>query len=283
MAIFTNQATLSYNGTTVSSNTVSGNLVEALSITKTAVVDRYSADDTVTYVISLTNTGVAPITGLTLTDNLGAYTFGAGTVTPLTYIDGSVIYYQNGVLQASPTVVAADPLTVTGITVPAGGNAILVYEAATNGYAPLDQGSSITNTASVTGTGITAEVSADETVTVVDSALLGITKSLDPVNVTENSPLTYTFTVTNVGNTEAGNTDNVVISDRFDPILSDITVTLNGDLLPESAYTYDEATGLFSTVAGEITVPAATYTQDPVTGVWSTAPGVTVLTVTGTV
>ncbi len=283
MAIFTNQATLSYNGTTVSSNTVSGNLVEALSITKTAVVDRYSADDTVTYVISLTNTGVAPITGLTLTDNLGAYTFGAGTVTPLTYVDGSVIYYQNGVLQASPTVVAADPLTVTGITVPAGGNAILVYEAATNGYAPLDQGSSITNTASVTGTGITAEVSADETVTVVDSALLGITKSLDPVNVTENSPLTYTFTVTNVGNTEAGSTDNVVISDRFDPILSDITVTLNGDVLLESAYTYDEATGLFSTVAGEITVPAATYTQDPVSGVWSTSPGVTVLTVTGTV
>lgn len=283
MAIFTNQATLSYNGTTVSSNTVSGNLVEALSITKTAVVDRYSADDTVTYVISITNSGVAPITGLTLTDNLGAYTFGAGTVTPLTYIDDSVIYYQNGVLQASPTVAATDPLTITGITVPAGGNAILVYEAATNGYAPLDQGSSITNTALVTGTGITAEVSAAETVTVVDSALLGITKSLDPVNVTENSPLTYTFTVTNVGNAEAGSADNVVISDRFDPILSDITVALNGDVLPESAYTYDEATGLFSTVAGEITVPAATYTQDPVTGVWSTSPGVTVLTVTGTV
>ena len=283
MAIFTNQATLSYNGTTVSSNTVSGNLVEALSITKTAVVDRYSADDTVTYVISLTNSGVAPITGLTLTDDLGAYTFGTGSVTPLSYIDNSVIYYQNGVLQASPTVVTADPLTVTGITVPAGGNAILVYEAATNGYAPLDSGSAITNTASVTGTGITAEVSAAETVTVVNTALLGITKSLDPVNVTENSPLTYTFTVTNVGNTEAGSTDNVVISDRFDPILSDITVTLNGDVLPAGSYTYDETTGLFSTVASVITVPAATYTQDPVTGVWSTTPGVAVLTVTGTV
>ena len=37
------------------------------------------------------------------------------------------------------------------------------------------------------------------------------------------------------------------------------------------------------TVAGQITVPAATYTQDPTTGVWTITPGVSILTVTGTV
>ena len=48
-------------------------------------------------------------------------------------------------------------------------------------------------------------------------------------------------------------------------------------------YTYDESTGLFQTVAGVITVPAATYEQDIITGKWNIIPGVTILTVTGTV
>ena len=47
--------------------------------------------------------------------------------------------------------------------------------------------------------------------------------------------------------------------------------------------TYNEAPGEFSTTSGAITVPAAVYTTDPVTGAQSVTPGVTVLTVTGTV
>ena len=48
-------------------------------------------------------------------------------------------------------------------------------------------------------------------------------------------------------------------------------------------YSYNETTGQFSTVPGEITVPAATFTQDAVTGVWSITPGTVALTVTGTI
>lgn len=48
-------------------------------------------------------------------------------------------------------------------------------------------------------------------------------------------------------------------------------------------YTYDETTGLFATLAGEITVPAASYTQDPVTGAWLVNPGVSTLVITGTI
>ena len=140
MATFTNQATLTYNGTTTASNIVTGEILEVLSAQKNAVVDVYTAGDDITYVVSILNTGQAPLTGLTLTDDLGAYTFGAQTLTPLTYANGSLRYYVNGVLQPAPTVTAQAPLTVTGLNVPAGGNAMLVYEANTNQYAPRAAG-----------------------------------------------------------------------------------------------------------------------------------------------
>ena len=259
----------------MNSNIVTGTIVEVLAITKTAGTDRYAPGEDVTYIISLTNSGATPLTGVTVTDNLG------GAQAPLDYRDGSILYYQNGVLQATPTVTATNPLTVTGITVPAGGNAMLVYEATANAFAPLAAGSTIQNTA--TATAGTTAVTATETVTVFSAPELAIIKALSPSVITENSTVTYTFTLQNSGNTDASATDNVVVTDTFDPILSDITVTLNGAILPPSAYTYDEATGVFTTTAGAITVPAATFTQDPQTGVIIATPGITTLTVTGTI
>lgn len=282
MAIFTNQATLTYNDTTVNSNIVTGTIVEVLSVTKTAVTDRYALGEDVTYIISLTNSGTTALSGVTVTDNLGTYAYGTVNLTPLDYKVGSLIYFQNGVLQAAPTVTATTPLTVTGITVPAGGNAMLIYEATANRFAPLAAQSTITNSVTA-AVGTSAPVTASETVTVVSAPQLTIIKALSPTVITENSEITYTFTIQNSGNTAAVATDNVVVTDVFDPILSDITVTLNGTPLPPTAYTYDETTGVFTTAIGTITVPAATFTRDPATGVISTTPGVTTLTVTGTI
>ena len=118
MATFTNQATLTYNGQTTTSNVTVGELTETLTAAKTAVVPTYGTDGRVTYILSLVNSGTAPLTGLTITDDLGGYAFNAGTVYPLSYTAGSVRYYQNGVLQAAPAVTAGPPLTFTGITVP---------------------------------------------------------------------------------------------------------------------------------------------------------------------
>ena len=64
MATFTNFATLSYRGGTTESNTVVGELLEPLTMTKTAVMDDYTAKDDVTYVISLVNSGTTALTGL---------------------------------------------------------------------------------------------------------------------------------------------------------------------------------------------------------------------------
>ena len=41
MAIFTNRATLSYNGITTESNIVTGTFLEALGITKTSLTETY--------------------------------------------------------------------------------------------------------------------------------------------------------------------------------------------------------------------------------------------------
>lgn len=284
MAIFTNQATLSYNNTTTTSNIVTGEIIEVLSATKNALEQDYTYGDTVTYAISIINSGTAAFNNLTLTDNLGAYVVGTSTVTPLTYVDGSVNYYADGVLQATPVVTSTAPLTITGINVPAGGNALVLYVARVNEYAPLAAASTITNTAVISGTGLTNSISVSDTITIANAAQLSITKSITPETVAENGQLTYTFVIQNTGNTAAVATDNVTVTDLFNPILENITVTLNGTTLTEGPqYVYSETTGLFQTVAGIITVPAATYTQDAATGQWTITPGTAVLTVTGTV
>ena len=112
MAQFTNQATLLYNGITTTSNITTGELIEVLSATKTALNETYVAGDTVTYVISIVNSGTTAYTSLTLSDDLGAYTLGGQTLTPLTYLPGSFRYYINGVLQADPVISAGPPLPI---------------------------------------------------------------------------------------------------------------------------------------------------------------------------
>ena len=286
MAAFTNRATISWGDTIRDSNVVTGEIVEVLSMTKNASRTTYLPGDTVTYIISIRNSGSTAFTGLTVTDDLGAYTGGdpAVTVVPLTYVDGSVQLYVNGDLISPPTVTDTDPLTVTGISVPAASNVLLIYEAVVNAYAPADLTGTILNTASVTGGGLTAALTDTAQITAAAEASLTISKSLCPETVTENGQITYTFVIQNAGNTEATSADGVVLRDTFDPILDPISVTYNGTPVSSPAfYTYDPTTGEFATVPGVITVPAATYSQDPATGIITTTPGVAVVRVTGTI
>lgn len=283
MAVFFNQATLTYNGGVANSNIVSGEIVEVVTATKTATPSTYRAGEVVTYIVTLLNGGASPVSGLTVTDDLGAYASGGQTLVPLDYIDGSARYFTNGVPQADPAVETQNGLVISGLDIPAGGNATLVYRARINGFAPLGAESEITNTATVTGSGIVTPVTASETITSEDSAELSITKSVTPSTVTENGRLTYTFVIENNGNTDAVATDDLVVTDTFDPILSALIVTFEGETWTEGEnYTYNEQTGEFVTVAGQITVPAATYTTDA-SGAVVITPGSVTLTVSGTV
>ena len=283
MATFTNQATLSYNGIFTNSNTVTGELLETLTASKTAVRAQYSPGDDLTYVITLVNSGATALNELTVSDNLGAYTLEQNTYTPLTYAAGSIRYYVNGVLQTAPAVTAGPPMTITGISVPAGGNAALIYEAQPNRFAPPSVGGAILNTATITGAVLTTPVTAEETVAVQNEPALSISKSLTPSTVAENGQITSTFVIENTGNTAADAADAVALTDTFTPLLKNIAVSFNGTAWQAGTqYNYGAASGNFATVAGQITVPAATYTQSALTGEWTITPGVSTLTVTGT-
>lgn len=288
MQPFTNQAQLSYNGITTSSNITRGNIVDVLSATKTAVTDGYNETTGITYVVSIVNSGTTPYTALTLEDDLGAYSFTPQdqttpiTVYPLEYVTDSLLYYLDGALQPTPAVTLGAGISITGINIPAGSDAVFVYETSVTDFAPLELNGQIVNSITLSGNGITAPLNATETVTAESAPALSIIKSLSPETVSGNSTVNYSFNILNRGNTEAVATDNVAVTDTFDPALINITVSLNGDILPAQSYTYDEATGQFATVAGVITVPAATYLQNPETGAYTLIPGETTLTVSGT-
>lgn len=284
MAQYTNQAQLSYKNTVLNSNVAVGEILEVLSASKTAVRDRYSRNDDVTYVISIVNSGTTAFTGLTVSDNLGAYEFNGGTLYPLEYAEGSVRVYINGVLQTSPpTVTSLQPLVFSGLSLPANSNMTIIYEAVTTRFAPLSAAGTITNTATISGDGAGSPVTATATVTAKAEPDLTINKSIEPAVVTENGTVTYTFTIQNYGNTATAAADNVSVTDTFDPVLSNLSVAFNGTAWTEGTeYTYNAGTGLFTTVPGQITIPAATYAQDAETGIWSITPGTGILTVRGT-
>ena len=179
---------------------------------------------------------------------------------------------------------AGPPLVVSGLTIPAGGDLVLVYQARVTDFADPTAEGTIVNTVTVTGDGLSTPVTATETVTAETAPNLTISKSISPSQVVDNDRVTYTFVIQNSGNEAVVATDNAAISDVFDPVLTALVVTFEGTPWTEGVqYTYDETTGLFATLPGAITVPAATYTQDPATGAYTLTPGTVTLTVTGTI
>ncbi len=280
MAQITNQAILTYSGGTVASNVATGEIAEVLTATKSAIPGTYGAGDNVTYIVNIVNDGADPVTGVTVSDDLGGYEFGGETVYPLTYVDGTAKLFENGEPSADPSVTPGEPVVFGGITVPALGNVTLVYIARANEYASPGEGE-IVNTATVDAPGITP-VTASATVTPEGGVELTITKSITPPTVKQTGGVTYTFVIRNYGPDEADASQNVKITDEMDPVLTALSASMNGaPMTATSDYTYSEETGVFETVAGVVTVPAATFAQDPETGEWTVTPGETTVTVSG--
>ena len=285
MAQITNQANLSFRyGSAVGSavsNIATATLLDPLATQKTSVDETYRADDRLTYVLSVQNNGNATVTGINLVDDLGTYTLANGTtVTPLTYGDAAALYI-NGVYVSAIT--GTETLNSVTFTIPSlapGANALIVYQVLINEYAPLSTGSTVVNTVTVTAPSVAAPISDTNTITVEDYADITIQKDMSPDPVSDGDLLTYTFTISNMGNTPA---TGVVLTDAFNPAPSNITVTVGGLPVPATDYTYEN--GLLTLPTGtsyEITVPAATVTQNTETGVVTVVPGTLVITVEGT-
>ena len=282
MAIFSNQATLNFKGTSTNSNIAYGEILDILTATKLSVEGTYTPGTLVTYVVTLRNTGNTVLSNLTITDDLGGYTFGGATVYPLSYEAGSAVLLIDGVPQAAPVVTAGPPLVVSGISIPAGSDAVLVYQARANEFANPAMCGTITNTVTITGNGLNGPVTATATVTATAAPVLTITKSITPTQVVDNDRVTYTFVIQNAGNQAVVATDDATISDVFDPILTALAVTFHGAAWTQGVnFDYIEATGQFTTLPGQLVVPAATYTQDPVTGAYTVNPGIATLVVSG--
>lgn len=297
MAIFTNQATLTYGTRTVNSNVAIGTLLEDLAVTKTALGATYTPGDDMSYVVNVTNSGATAITNLTITDDMGGYPYpdaGGVTIYPMEYKPGSMRFFLDNVLQtAAPTIIPGPPMSITGITIPAGSTATFAYAADLTDVAPREAGSTITNTVTAVRSAA-ASASDSATITVTTEPELSINKSMSPDTVTENSRLTYTFLIQNFGNTPVTADQNVRFTDDFDPYLENLTVNYTGaDGVPTTwtegvnyVYTASSTSGTrvgsFLSTEEQITIPAAAYTRNA-DGSYSVTPGTSILTITGTV
>lgn len=284
MAIFYNQASLTYDGRVSNSNITEGEVLDSAGITKTALSTSYTEGGSIVYAVSIANNSANSITDGTLTDTLGEYEVNGTAVYPLSYVDGSVKLYIDGSLATPPVVNAGPPMTVSGISIPSGATALLIYEAKVTEFAPLASGSTITNAAVFNSALCGTAISDSSTVPVQNFVNLTIAKAVFPLTVTNCDEISYTFIIQNTGNTPVVATDDVIVRDTFNPILNPISATYNGEEWTEGVnYTYSDTTGEFATLPGQITVPAATYVQNAETGVFTTTPGVAVITINGNV
>lgn len=281
MATILNQANLTYTyGTTTA--TVASNLAEtewnsALSAEKRALEDSYRAGSTLTFMISLQNGSAVPIENLTITDDLGAFTpaGAAAPVVPLTFTGHATLYTDGTFSEELTPETVPEGVKFTIPEIPANTDALLVYQAAVNAFAPLAEGSEITNTVSI---GDTEPLIASATVPVAQYADVTIEKEMTPNPITDGGTLSMTFTIENRGNVEA---TDLSLTDDLPLSLSDLAVTVNG--APSTDFTLDASKfTLPSGTQGTLSVPAATFTQDE-TGAICVNPGVLTIEVSGTV
>jgi len=285
--IITNQATLNYRygdelSVTTVSNIASATLNGSLDINKTSLNDGYRFDEVLTYVINLNNTGAA-ISNITVTDDLGTYQFNGNSYTPLTYT-GTAQLFVNGVLSGGLTVNTVGNNLVFSIdSLPANSDAQIIYQVRVNGFADIECGSVITNTATTQCNCLCNILSESSNSLVAECyADVRIFKSICPNPIICGEEVSYIIDIYNYGNIDA---EDVVLTDTFNPILTDISVYANGVLIPQGEYSYINGVLTFPAPGSdyELIVPAATFTRNMQTGEYMINPGHLQITVSGNI
>lgn len=278
-----NQARLSYtfNGTTnnILSNTTNTERVDqyTMAVTKDAVSDSIPRGGNAAYVIRLENTGAGTLYNPTITDNLAPAADGGAN--QLSYIADSARFYVNGSEIAGNAAAGANNVTFTAAQPLApGDNFIVVYSASADNAAAgtlTNTATATVNSGSAAGPQITAED--DAAVNLISTANVSILKSADKASVMSGDTLTYTFTLLNTGSAP---TDAVTISDELPAEFSvqSVSYTTGGTTTPVEASDYS------ITAPNTLTIPAAASSLViPVPAATADGPGITTVTVSGTI
>lgn len=287
MATIENYATVRYTSNGVTATTVSNlaevSLESSVSLTKIPLSTTYSEDSTLTYILTIQNASGASLTNVRIEDNLGTFSFNTTELTPLTY-NGNAVLLINGQDAGTQLEIDNTLSSLLIFTIPSlasGAVANIIYNVKINEFAPLEANATIQNTATLSADTECAEGTASAVVTTVNGANITVFKQMSPNPVICGDSLTYSIKVYNYGNAVA---ENVQISDVFDPVPSNITVTRNGTAVPATDYSYENGvlTVPATTATGD-TVPAATFTRDDTTGSVTVAPGLIEYIITGTI
>lgn len=284
MGIFYNHATLSYNDNSTESNVVTGTLVSALNLTKTALKKEYQPGDKIAFLVNIVNRSMTDYNEIKLVDDLGAFSRKNGEkLIPLTFVNGSVRYiYNNESVGTRRTDIVDGKLEIYDVDVPKNGNSMIIFEAMVNEYAPLFPGAEINTEIIGTGAQLPEPISDTEKIKAAKAPYLMIGKMLTPQMVFEHQKVTYTFVISNYGSAAADYDDNAVITDTFMPKLNITDVHLEDTVWTQGVDYFYTAEGEFRSADHKINVEAATYSMDKNTGIWTVTPGVTKLYITGT-
>lgn len=291
MATFSNIASLSFNGNITNSNLVTGEILEDVMVSKIHVNPNYFTGDDITYAVTIRNMTDQPLTGITLTDDLGRYTYEGEDLYPLEFLPFSVKVFNDNVQTMDFGVSQTKPLTVNGLTVSAAGTTMVLYTAKVTRFAPVTFGSRITNTATVDYSLSNAQASASSTIFPRPTTELAIRKSMEPRVIGADRSITYRFEIENSGTLPTNmlteterrcNDSDLQVIDTFQPKLTLSSVTLNGQTLVKNQdFYYDSTNGKFVTLPGRVVVPAATFRRAE-DGTVIVEPGKVVLIIKGT-
>ena len=284
MTEFYNQASLCYGGLQINSNVVKGQLVDCITLKKTALCTQYAYGESIVFMVTIENISSCSYVNLTLYDDLGEYEYNGCVLYPLKYVDSSLRMMINGKECSPPSLLPTQGLKISGICLPAKSVVTIFYTVTVTAYAPLDISSSVTNTVTLTGQFLRRYYTDSVTITPRATTLLTITKSLCPKTVMECEDITYTFVISNAGNTDILPGDNVTVCDKFNPRINLTRVELDGvELKQYQDFNYNPLDGVFTTKQGLITPKGATFERDSCTGVITQTPGVCILVIKGSI
>lgn len=277
-----NRAQISYTyGTSEGSaisNQTNTTLVDqyTMTVVKETLTPEVRAGNNAAYYVRVENTGIGTLSGIGIEDDLGMMAGAASA--PLSYVENSAVFVKNGdIVTGTASVSAAGVSFATAAELDTGDSLMVIYLAEVDETAAVP----ITNTVTVTAnTDSQAQAiiteSASSIVTPTAFADISIFKAADQDTVVSGDTLTYTFTLMNTG---ADAAEDVIFTDAFPTEFSitGVSYTVDGVTTPVDPADY--------TVEGStLTLPAETSTLAlGVASATEAGPGVTVITVTGTI